>query len=509
MSRYDLIAILFSLLAIIAAFLVANHVFENMAHIEDEIAFVWQARVMAKGYLSIPSPKYPKSFLVPFVVDYEGKRFSKYPVGWPVVLSFGIRLGVRELVNPLLAGFGVWLTYLLGKRTLGELTGLLAAGLTVASPFFLLNSGSLLSHPLGLVLSAAFALTWLDNFSGRNTKRKWRSSIASGMLLGLFALTRPLSALGVAIPFGIHGLYLLIRGDRETRKHILVIGIITLVITSLLFVWQFALTGDPMLNPYTLWWPYDKVGFGEGFGRFGHNLNYARYNTTHSIRVGTSDLFGWGKLSWIFLPFGIFAIRRKPSALLLSSVFFVLVFIYLAYWIGAWVYGPRYYYEGLYSLTLLTAAGIIWLAGWGMKAAETSSQRTLQFPLLQKLRPLMMTMILSVLVIANLVFYLPLRLRGMVGLYGVKRSNLDPFLAAEAQGFTPALVIVHPDHWAEYGGLLEIQSPFNDDPLLIVITRSEQNNAILTRDFADSGRTIYHYNTTNPGVFFTIAGENP
>jgi 4-amino-4-deoxy-L-arabinose transferase-like glycosyltransferase len=100
------------------------------------------------------------SFLVPFVVDYEGQRFGKYPLGWPAMLALGIALGARSLVNPLLAGLGVWLTYRLGKRTLGETVGLLAAGLTLTSPFFLLNSGSLLS-PFGLV-TAAFALAgWM------------------------------------------------------------------------------------------------------------------------------------------------------------------------------------------------------------------------------------------------------------------------------------------------------------------------------------------------------------
>ena len=102
--------------------------------------------------------------MVPFVVDYQGERFGKYPPGWPVLLSIAIRLDLRAWINPLLAGLGVWLTYLLGKRIFNDFVGLLAAGLTVASPFFLMNSGSLLSHPFGLVLSASFALGWLEIF---------------------------------------------------------------------------------------------------------------------------------------------------------------------------------------------------------------------------------------------------------------------------------------------------------------------------------------------------------
>lgn len=169
MTRADRIALFMSLLAILAGFLVSDLVFERMAHIEDEMAYLWQAQVIARNQLTLPSPEQPKSFLIPFVIDYNGQRFGKYPLGWPVMLSFGVRLGIHYLVNPLLAGLGLWFTYLLGKRVLSETVGLIAAGLTLTSPFFLMNSGSLLSHPFGLVLSAGFALAWLEGFTDRKS----------------------------------------------------------------------------------------------------------------------------------------------------------------------------------------------------------------------------------------------------------------------------------------------------------------------------------------------------
>ena len=44
------------------------------------------------------------------------------------------------------------------------------------------------------------------------------------------------------------------------------------------------------------------------------------------------------------------------------------------------------------------------------------------------------------LVSLNLVYYTPLRLETMYGLYGMKRSNIEPFLSPQAQAFTPALI---------------------------------------------------------------------
>ena len=172
MTNADRIALILSLVAILVTFMIADRVYENISHIEDEIAYVWQAQAIAQGHLTLPSPPNPKNFLVPFVVDYNGQRFGKYPLGRPALLAVGIRLGLRQLVNPLLAGLGVWLTYRLGKKVFGETVGLLAAGLTLSSPFFLMNSGTLLSHPFGLVLSAAFALAWIDAFGDNSYSQR-------------------------------------------------------------------------------------------------------------------------------------------------------------------------------------------------------------------------------------------------------------------------------------------------------------------------------------------------
>lgn len=81
MSRTNRIALILSLTAIFAAYFVAERVFEHLPHIEDEMAYVWQARVYARGDLTASSPSHSKSMIVPFVVDFNGQRFAKYPPG--------------------------------------------------------------------------------------------------------------------------------------------------------------------------------------------------------------------------------------------------------------------------------------------------------------------------------------------------------------------------------------------------------------------------------------------
>jgi 4-amino-4-deoxy-L-arabinose transferase-like glycosyltransferase len=506
MHRSDYIALSLSLLAVLVTYLVTDLVFERMPHIEDEMAYAWQAQVIAKGHLTLPSPPQPKAFLVPFVVDYQGQRFGKYPPGWPAMLAIGILLGIRSFVNPLLAGWGVWLTYRLGKRLFSELVGLLAAGLTVTSPFFLMNSGSLLSHSFGLFLSAAFALAWLDAWDTREVRapnmNRWLPTLVAAFSLSLLILTRPLTAAGVCLPFTFHGFYLLVRGNRHTRLRLLVFIAIVLFLSGLLFLWQYAVTGDPLLNPYTLWWQYDKIGFGPGYGHTesGHTWKLAMINTRFSLFVGRHDLFGWGKYSWIFLPFGLLAIfyQRNWKALPTAAVFPCLIFVYIFYWIGSSLFGPRYYYEGLYSLTLLSAVGIGFLAGWPVRSGDSWKP----FTGWRKARPLFMLAVVLLLVSANVFFYIPTRIGGMHGLYGATRSRLIPFLTSQAQALTPALVFVYPDRWTEYGSLLELETPSLDSPFIFVMNAGLKAQAALMEAFPQ--RTIIEYYPSKPFIFRVI-----
>ncbi len=499
MKRFDWLAFFLAALAVAINGWIANHIFEGLPHLEDEFAYVWQAQVIARGELTTPSPPNPKSFLVPFVVDYNGQRFGKYPLGWPVVLSLGTNIGAKAWVNPLLAGLGVWLIYLLGKRTLGEGVGLLAAGLTLSSPFFLMNSSVVLSHPWGLVLTTFFTLAWLDMTDEQTHLPGWLPPLGAGLTLGILALSRPLTALGVAIPFGIHGLILLGRGPRLIRRRVLTVGIIALMVGSLHFAWQYAVTGDPLRNPYTLWWEYDRLGFGPGHGvrEQGHTLKQAWWNTRHSLNAGLSDLFGWGKLSWIFLPFGLWAVRRERRLWLLIALFPILVLIYATYWVGAWLFGPRYYYEALPALSLLTAAGIAWLAGWPLKPGERYRPRQGW----RKARPLAAAALLTLLVAANTLFYIPARIGGMHNLFGVSRTQLAPFLTTEARALTPALILVHPHNWREYDVLLELSNPFFDSPFVFAYSRGAEKDTTVIEMFPE--RSVYHYYPDEPWKFYT------
>jgi hypothetical protein len=502
MKFADWIALLLSVLAVAASALVTGQVYNAMPHLEDEIAYVWQARLAAEGKLTLPSPAHADSFLVPFVIDHNGVRFGKYPPGWPAMLSLGVRAGLRDWVNPLLAGLAVWLIYRLGQKIFGETVGLLAAGLTVVSPFFLINTGSLLSHPWGLVLATAFALFWLDVFwdkQGNSSRWRWLMVVTMAMVLGMLVLSRPYTAVGLVLPFAVHGLYLLIRGSWAVRRQLLVFALLVLALSGLLFVWQYAVTGDPLQNPYTLWWSYDVLGFGPGHGVLegGHTLHQGWVNTKFSLRAGYSDLFGWGLFSWIFLPFGLLALKRNWRGWLVAAIFPSLVLIYVAYWVGSWLFGPRYYFEGLQSLVLVSALGIAWLAGW----PTLPGQAFPHYAGIKRLRPLAVAGFVTLLVVLNLVFYMPPRLAMMHDLYGIGPDRQAPFKSPEAQALEPALFIVHVPRWMPYGALLDLENPELTSPMIFAIGVGPNTDAALAQDYP--GRNVYHYYPDEPWKFYT------
>ncbi|MBI5824323.1 MAG: glycosyltransferase family 39 protein [Chloroflexi bacterium] len=487
LSQANRIAILISIASILAAFFVSENVYEQLPHVEDEFSYIWQAQVFARGQAFTPSPAHPKLLVIPFVVDYGGLRFSKYPPGWPLLLALGVLSGLTSWINPILGGVGVWLTYRLGQKLFDHRTALLAAGLMATSPFFLLNSGNLLSHPWSLVLSLSLTLAWLDLFfekessSNANRVPAWIKVWVAGLSLGVLFLTRPITAIGVGLPFFIHGLNLLRRGGRKIRWQILLIGFIASGIATLLPVWQFLLTGNPTQNLYELWWQYDQIGFGDGIGTQpgGHNFFWVINNLVLSLKSGSGDLFGWGGISWLFIPFGLWAVRRNRLVEPVIGVPAGLILAYSIYWISPNLYGPRYYYEGLVSSCLLTAVGIFWMEEWSTKSESPRLPRAI------------VPVIVALLVGFNFLAYMPARFDSMRNLYNINHAQQTPFLSDEAQTLTPALVIVHAQEWTDCAGLLPLQDPWLTTSFIFACDTDDSAETIQQDEYPD--RKIIHY----------------
>jgi hypothetical protein len=111
---------------------------------------------------------------------------------------------------------------------------------------------------------------------------------------------------------------------------------------------------------------------------------------------------------------------------------------------------------------------------------------------------LIVSALLAILVFGNLIYYAPLRLNNLRGLYGMDRADLKPFLTEQAQDLTPALIVVHPENWMEYGVLLDLQSPDLDSPFIFILSRNQKADDALRAKFPE--RDFYHYYPQDPYV---------
>lgn len=451
----------------------AFFVFERLPHLEDEVAYIFQAKTLALGRLTVPSPEHTSAFWFPFVLDYQGQRFGKYPPGWPAVLAMGELTGLPWLVNPVLTALALFLVYRLGCTLYDQRTGLLAAALGLTSPLLLVLGSSYLSHLASMVLLLLFSLWFVQLARGGNR----RLALASGAALGLAFLCRSLTAIGYAVPFILYALVQVVRRRQRHWPNYLLVALGGAALASLLPLYQWAVTGDPWLNPYLLWWPYDKIGFGPGIGWMpgGHSPHYAWLNLKQDLSHAATDVLGWPGLSWAPVLFALaFPPRRRRDWLLLTP-FFALVSAYLFYWIGSpmRLWGPRYYFEGFGGLWILAAVGMLRL--WDALCARPAWTRHVALAGL------------ALLLIVNLGIDLPPRLAQAKGFYGVSRAQLHPIEQADIHN---ALVFVKAERWLEYGALLTQMGPLLTDDVLYPRSTSLRADAAVIASYPE--RAVYY-----------------
>ena len=174
------------------------------------------------------------------------------PPGLPLAMAAARAVHVSEfLVVPLLGALAVWLTFLIGRRLDGSLTGAAAAVLTACSPIFLFQ----LVQPMTDVPAAAWWLLVLLLALGRGEGT--RGGLAAGLAGSMAVLTRPnlLPLAGiVAILVGMTAF----GSDRTARRarlyraaHAVGLFLLGLVPGLLVFGWlQHAMYGSLLANGY-------------------------------------------------------------------------------------------------------------------------------------------------------------------------------------------------------------------------------------------------------------------
>lgn len=385
--RYDRTALVCAALVTIAAAGLAVTSYERHPHVGDENAYVFHARILAEGRLSLDVPKVPEAFNLD-LADYDADRwFASPPMGWPAVLAVGVRLGLGWLVNPFLGGLCVVLAALLLRDLYGPDVSRLSAVLMAVSPWHVFLAMTFMTHEAALALALTGALL----ASRARQTAGWRAVAAatgSGAAIAALGAVRPLEG---AIMAAAVGPWLIGLGGRRLPLSALMAWVAAgALVGGLTLGYNQLMTGHPLTFPISVW--ADKymgpntnaMGFGpdRGVGWAldpypGHSPLESFINSNLNITAINHELFGWasGSLAAIFAL--VLWGRFVGADLAMWGTIAVVAGAHAFYWYsGGPDFGGRYWYLMMVPLTALTARGLL-----GTRLEESGGTRIAARPL--------------------------------------------------------------------------------------------------------------------------------
>lgn len=357
--------ILASVFALVFCGLFSALVFERVPHVNDENAYLFQAKLFRSGRLTTASPCGREFFDFPHIIN-NGKQYSIYPPGFPLLLAFGLAVQAPWLINPALAALSVLLLFLLGREIYSRSVGVSAAVLAAISPWFLVMSSTMMSHTSSLFFNSLF-LFLLFRFLRRPSVGL---GLAAGTGWGMAFLVRPLNALFFSFVFLVFfGLRLMKKPPKGMRRNASAFPVAALFFLGLLLLYNSLTAGAPLRMGYLVrYGPSYSVIFGRAatldsdFTPLTGVIQMA-----DNLRALNRDLFGWPVSSLLAMLPLLWLSRlnpkdRKRDLLLLSGIGF-LIAVFTFFW-GAFVFiGARMLFDTLPLFLLLSARGIAEIPG--------------------------------------------------------------------------------------------------------------------------------------------------
>ena len=307
--------VLIGLSAFILTFSIYSFLFHRsaIAFNLDEIGYLFQARNFISGKLYSPAPQelLAKFFDTYHVVIHQGKIFGRYPFGHSVVLMVGILAGALNCIPPLIAALNVIFIYYVAREVYDKGAAVCASLLCLLCPYFLCYSSTLLSEGSSLLLLSLvffFFVKFIKN------PHKVLYPLLCGFFLGIKFNVRPISAVSASIPFMLYALYLLYKAQWLYVKGFVAITLSFSVMLGIFLLYNYSLTGDPLLMPYTIYAPHDRLGFGPEMGgavkEWGEAEGHTVIKGLKAISANITSVNQW--IGWGF-----------PLSLLLSVVLFI------------------------------------------------------------------------------------------------------------------------------------------------------------------------------------------
>ena len=212
----------------------------------DELAYILQAQIFAAGRWVAPSPPLPEFFQQYHVLDL-GRVAAKYPPGHSLTIAPGMSVDLPGLMPVLLSGAAGALVFALPRRVINSWVGLLAWWLWITEEQNVRWRASYFSE---LTTSVVWLISWWLLIEWR-TSRRWSPLLALAAVVGWGAITRPLTALVLAVPLGV----IIVRDVARDRRWAQLAGALVVggSVLTLIPLWSANTTGDWTLTPLALY----------------------------------------------------------------------------------------------------------------------------------------------------------------------------------------------------------------------------------------------------------------
>ena len=452
--------------------------FDRTPRIPDEVAYLFQAKYFAAGhlYLAAPSPQIASALQFDFIAVLNNKWFSIFPPGWPAMLAIGVKAGMPNMVNPVLAALGIILSHDLLKRVVGSREAAVATLLLGLSPWYIAMAASLMSHVLTLVLTlgAWCLLTRVKNWSVG-------APFAAGLLLGWLFLTRPLDGVIVGMLTGVWFLTRLNLRRANGWASLVAYALGCVILGGLIFPYNEMLTANPMLTPidqyFNLMWHdgANRIGFGadigppdawQGLDIFpGHSPGEALIQAQYTLTRLNDELFGWGigslTLALIHMIWG----RREALDWWMIALIGVVAISVGFYWFNDNFYiGPRYWFVMLWPIVFLSTRGIFTTIGM-LQAGGVSAPEARLFPAF------------ILLTIVGMLIYLPWH--GFAKYWEFRNFNGDYRPIAKMAQQQAPLIFVRTPSKGDYGSALSLNRVDFSGPVFVMSGGHKRDLAVM------------------------------
>ena len=468
-------------------------VLDGIPHIQDEIVYLFQAKIFAIGKLYAVPPKLKEFFDYEFVLNDDGKWYGKYFFGFPLLLSLGVIIGYPWIINPILGAISILVISLIGRELFGKETERFAPLLCLVSPFYLFMSSTYLSHTSTLLFSSIFILYFIKSLKANS----WKYPLLSGAALGYCFNIRPYDSILIATPFLFYGIVSLVK--KEIRmKHFFFFCLPILFFITISLFYNFILTGNVFQTPFNKYCPDDHLGFGRNVGlpylkEYGQGFFARMVNTKNNLQHTSQGLLGWPIITFslIFIPF-FSKTRNKWDWIFLAS-FFLVVVGYIFYYIDGIAFGARYYFQTFTMLLILMVRGIIFIDEPLKKLASKISSQTILSA--NNILPLL----IFFLILRNLLFYVPERVLE----YKNRYWNIDNVLEQKIKkaGIHNAVIFVKSGNFKKgeaapnyYGTGFIMNSPDLDTDIIYARDLGDEKNKELMKEFSKRKFFRFIYN---------------